>query len=167
MSGTRNHQVGVLRDGDRAYVLSNNEVQSFDVNGRSDADLIQAAHPDFDDIVADQSGAMKVGTESLSVGDFLPGNQDVTVTQIVDGSTATGRRTLPDGTSVNVQINFNVDTGEFRSRINPQAGDVLVDGSGNQITMTSGSHGTVTMADGRTGPVEVSVAADGSWSWRG
>ncbi|MEZ0371293.1 MAG: hypothetical protein ACAI44_19520, partial [Candidatus Sericytochromatia bacterium] len=111
-SGTRNHQVGVLRDGDRAYVVSNNEVQEMDINGRTDEQLIQAAYPDFDDIVVDQSGAMKVGTESVSVGLPLPNNPDISVTRIIDGDTAEGLRTRPDGTSVHMQVDFNLDNGE-------------------------------------------------------
>ncbi|MEZ0373553.1 MAG: hypothetical protein ACAI44_30970 [Candidatus Sericytochromatia bacterium] len=167
-SGERNHQVGVLREGDHAYLLSNNEVQEMEINGRTDEQLIQSVYPDFEDIVVDQSGPMKVGTESIFVGMPLPNNPDINVTRIIDGSSAEGMRTRPDGTSVHMQIDFNLDNGVFRNIPHPQAGDVFVDDAGNRITMRDGTNGNIQTTDGRSGPVTLTVDPNnGNWSWDG
>jgi len=174
-SGQRNHQVAVFRAGDTAYVINNNQIKAVPNSREQPADrVIQSAFPQFDDIAEDTSGPRVIGTEVYAAplgytGDFadlgrsLPGS-DITLEEIIDNTSMRGSVMRDNGSVYSVRVDLNPDTGQWRSEMALQAGDLLVDGNGKQINITGPNQGKIT-ENGQEYPVQINVDANGVWSW--
>lgn len=127
----RDHQVAIFKSGKDAYVISNNEITKVKNTGNAES-MIKQAHPDFKNISEDLNGAMKADTGNYKVGETLYNDDGskIKITSIKDADTMIGKISKDDGTSCNVQIKINPDTGEYEYKIAPQKGDTLDSGNG-------------------------------------
>ena len=176
-SGSRNHQVGVYREGQRTYVISNNAFKEVPTAKKlSDEKAIKQVHRQYKDIIADRSGVMNFGTESYKVGQMIaPGKnqpRDITITRIRDGQNMEGYRTVNGGAGGNFYVRIHVDpaTGGTRWLMAPKAGDEIVDTKQNRRIMITGSRGANQYTGeirqgGRKHNVLVTVNRDGTWAY--
>jgi hypothetical protein len=139
-SQNRNHQVSVVRYGNNAYVISNNEIKKLEgTNGKSDTELITLAYPGFSNIKEDKSGPMRSGVDEVDVGQklTLDNGAEVTVTSIDENNNVIkGKLKTIDGEEYNVIGTVNPDTGRASWERDYNVGDKLRDSSGNEITLT-------------------------------
>lgn len=166
-SGTRDHQVGVFRSGNDAYVVSNNEVTRIEGGARRGNEaLIQQVYPEFNNVVVDEN-LMGHDTSEYSQGQTLTstdGNTTIVVDNIDNSSQMSGRVTSGNN-NYNVTVNVNERDGSWSQVPNLKRNDTVAinDGSGNVIRMQSSTIGNVN-AGGNNYHLRVTGNQDGTIS---
>lgn len=163
---TRDHQVAVFRDGNDAYVISNNEITKVAGGAsKSDDELVTTKYPDFSNVVVDPNGAMKNDTSVYSVGDTLNADNgtQINITSIDNATTMRGSVTDPGGNTYPVEVKVSERNGDYSFKPSFKAGDTISLANGISVTMTDNKNGVATLPDGTQENVKLKVNNNGTF----
>jgi hypothetical protein len=149
----RDHQVAIQRQGDDAYVISNNEIKK--VTGgatKSNEDLVKETYPDFKRVVEDKNGAMKADTANYDVGQILNTDDgaNITIESIDTATKMTGVLNDSAGNNYHVKVVVDEASGNYKSIPEFKAGDKLTTDAGAVINFSGPGAAVATLPDGTT-----------------
>ena len=156
----RDHQIGVQRNGNDAYVISNNEIKKV-VGGasKSDDDLLKETYPDFKNVIEDKNGAMKADTGNYEVGQTL-NSDDGSSIKIESIDTATKMSAILDdgaGNKYHVKVIVDEKTADYKSIPDFKAGDQVTTSMGVVINFNGNNTGVATLKNGNKVNITASV----------
>lgn len=165
------HQVAIFKDGDNAFVISNNEVRrvsakNADGTDKKPEEMINEFDSSFKNVVLDPNGAMKFDTAAYKVGDslFPDSGEEIKLDAIHDATTMSGKMNDGNGNDFHVKVTLDEATGKYSSKSAPQTGDVFNLGNGISFKIDSPNlEGKATLADGSEIKAKMFIKADGSF----
>ncbi|GIW23584.1 MAG: hypothetical protein KatS3mg068_2591 [Candidatus Sericytochromatia bacterium] len=167
-SDSRNHQVSVVRDGNNAYVISNNEITKIsNASNKSDSQLIKSVYPDISNIKLDKSGPMKSGVDEYNINQkiTLDNGSEVTIKSIDEKKNIMkGKLKDTDGEEYNVIGTVDANTGRTNWKRDYQVGDKLkLDSDVIKLTQKIDDKNF----KGKIGNIDVfiKIKDDGSFDW--